>query len=257
VLLLPFTYLFFRIAPPSFSRKRLGEFDHLRTHCAAIPPIATSEFHQRQTALAQTLHTLNANAYIAEPGANALFFGNISESSWHLSERPLLLIVSPMSTSDGSIDAKVTILTPKFETTRAKLLSIPVPNVTYVEWAEDENPYQIAISALSISEGTIFVAESSRLFISDGLQAAAPNVKVLSAPQYIRSLRERKSPAEIALLRCANEVIDTRRDYAIVNNSYYPRSHCLVHGLCRKRCTSAYANLKQNGLFWMHWPPRV
>lgn len=209
MLLLPLTYIFFRLVPPSSPQARLEGFEHLRAHCAAVPPIAASEFHQRQTALAEALHTMNASAYIAEPGANALFFGNISQSSWHLSERPLLLMVSPMRTSDGSIQSKVTILTPKFETTRAKLLSIPAPNVTYVEWAEDENPYQIALSALSVSEGTIFIGESSRLFVSDGLQAAAPNARVISAPQSIRSLRERKSPAEVALLRCANEVINT------------------------------------------------
>ncbi|KAF8509540.1 Creatinase/aminopeptidase [Gautieria morchelliformis] len=211
VLLLPLVYLFSRTgAYGSFLWPRtLGDFTYLRTHCADIPPIAVSEFHQRQAALAQTLHALKASAYIAEPGANALFFGNISQSSWHLSERPLLLIVSPVSISNGSIKAKITVLTPKFEATRAKLLSIPAPNVTYVEWAEDEDPYQKAVSSLSVStltEGTIFVAESSRLFISDGIQAAAPGVKVTSAPLSIRSLRERKSPAEVALLRCANEV---------------------------------------------------
>lgn len=187
----------------------MGEFAHLRDHCADTPPIAASEFHQRQAALAQTLHALNGSAYIAEPGANALFFGNISQSSWHLSERPLLLIVSPVQISDGPIEAKVTILTPKFEATRAKLLSIPAPNVTYIEWAEDEDPYQKAVSSFSASTstpGTIYVSESSRLFISDGLQAAIPNTKVLSAPISIRSLRESKSSAEVTLLRCANEV---------------------------------------------------
>lgn len=199
VLLLPLTYTSYRLT------WRPTGFTHLRAHCAHVPPIAASEFHQRQTALAETLYSSNAAAYIAEPGANALFFGNISQTAWHLSERPLLLIVSPVPDS-GRVQAKITVLTPKFEATRAKLLQIPAPNVSYVEWAEDEDPYQIAVSALSLSGGTVFVAESSRLFISDGIKAAAPNSKVVSAPQSIRSLRERKSSAEVALLRCANEV---------------------------------------------------
>lgn len=213
----------------------MGEFAHLRAHCAGVPPIGAAEFHQRQAALAQTLHALNGSAYIAEPGANALFFGNISQSSWHLSERPLLLIVSPMQTSDGSIEPKVTILTPKFEATRAKLLPIPAPNVTYIEWAEDENPYQKAVSSVSAStsaSGTIYVAESSRLFISDGLQAAIPAAKVISAPLSIRRLRERKSPTEIALLRCANEVKDLIYNNCRVNIWFPSRSPSLLYGLC-------------------------
>ncbi|KIJ44206.1 hypothetical protein M422DRAFT_207832 [Sphaerobolus stellatus SS14] len=189
---------------PQNSTKDTDPFASLHNYCAHVPPIATSEFHARQSALAKALLDLNASAYIAEPGANALFFGNISDSNWHLSERPLLLIVTPFTTSDGQVKPNVTILTPKFETGRAKLLSIPASEVTFVEWAEDEDPYKAAVSALP-SQGTIYIAEATRLFIRDGIQEAVSDRAVLSAPLAIRSLRERKSPAEIALLRCVNE----------------------------------------------------
>ncbi|KAF8590441.1 Creatinase/aminopeptidase [Ramaria rubella] len=206
LLLLPFAYLSFFLN--GYKPSRHTQFAHLRDHCTNVPPITPSEFHQRQRTLAQTLHALNASAYIAEPGANALFYGNISQSSWHLSERPLLLIISPIPV-DGRVEAKVAVLTPKFEASRAKLLSIPAASVTYVEWAEDEDPYQKVVGSLVASApagGAIYIAESSRLFIKDGIHHAAPNVLVASPPPTIRSLRERKSPAEIALLRCSNEV---------------------------------------------------
>lgn len=187
----------------------LPDFSHLAKHCAKTSPIGTSEFHRRQRSLAETLHSLNASAYIAEPSANSQFFGNISISHWHLSERPLLLIVSP-NVVNSKVEAKITVLTPSFEASRAKLLPIPsASNIQFAEWAEDANPYDVAISALPSlgqAQSTIFVDGDIRHFIVDGLGQAAPSCKLVSAPTEIRSLRERKSPAEIELMTCANEV---------------------------------------------------
>lgn len=83
-------------------------FSHLDRHCKDTPPISVSEFHYRHRALVEVLRALNSSAYIAEPGASAAYYGNISQSQWKLSERPLLFIVTP----DGP-DGQVTILTPK------------------------------------------------------------------------------------------------------------------------------------------------
>lgn len=186
--------------------RRAPDFSHLARHCADSQPIGSQEFYQRQKSLAQTLHFLNASAYIAEPGANAQFFGNISGSSWHLSERPLLLIISP-NLIHGEIEARVSVLTPSFEATRAKLLAIPsASNVTFAEWPEDKDPYAVAVSTItSQGDRTIFVDGSIRHFIVDGLSQAAPGSDVSSAPLEVRYLRERKSPAEIELMKCANE----------------------------------------------------
>lgn len=82
------------------------------THCANTTSIGSSEFRNRQRRLAETLVKLNASAYITEPGANGLFFFNVSTSNWFLSERPLLLIITP-SHSDTKIEPKVSVLTPK------------------------------------------------------------------------------------------------------------------------------------------------
>lgn len=154
---------------------------------------------------------LNGSAYVAEPGANALFFGNISGASWGLSERPLLLIVSPL-VDQGEVSAQVMVLTPSFEEDRAKLLHVPGADVTYVAWQEDDDPYSVAVEALStFNRGPIYVDGMTRHFIVDGFKKAAPGLSVLSAPLKITSLRERKSPSEIALLRCANEVRPVRR----------------------------------------------
>ena len=86
----------------------------VRPHCESISPISQEEYQVRQTTLAHTLHALNASAYVAEPGAITQYFANFSTSDWKLSERPLLLIITPIiSVSTADIQAQVTILTPK------------------------------------------------------------------------------------------------------------------------------------------------
>ncbi|OAX40048.1 Creatinase/aminopeptidase [Rhizopogon vinicolor AM-OR11-026] len=177
----------------------------LASHCADAKPINGSEILQRQEKLAKSLYDHGASAYVAEPGANTQYFGNISEASWHLSERPLLLMISPTLEGD-TVSAKITIITPAFEEARARLLSVPGINVAYVSWAEDEDPFTIALHALSAADGLIYVDGMMRNFIVDGLQKAAPGVRVITASPEITQLRERKSPAELDLLKCANEV---------------------------------------------------
>lgn len=174
-----------------------------------MPPIGASEFHQRQKSLALSLHRLKASAYISEPGANTQFFANLSGTSWHLSERPLLLVISPVLIN-GEIEAKVSILTPAFESSRAKLLPISANNISFAEWAEDANPYQVIVSSLNHlndETGLILVDNMMRKFIADGITEAAPdNMEIRSAPLEVSQLRERKSSSEIDLLRCVNEV---------------------------------------------------
>ena len=187
---------------------KLPDFSHLASHCAHIPPIPTSSFIERQDSLARALQSLNASAYIAEPGASAGFFANLSHSSWHLSERPLLLIVQPQVNAQGLVRANISILTPAFEETRAKLLSIPnADGITYIAWPEDTDPYAQALAAVSNVDGvSIFVDGDVRTFITDGLQKAAPQACVSNAPAELKRLRERKSAEELGIMKCVNEV---------------------------------------------------
>ncbi|KAJ2916846.1 hypothetical protein MD484_g3551, partial [Candolleomyces efflorescens] len=180
----------------------------LTPHCNHVPPISKAEFDSRQAALSSELHRLNALAYVAEPSPNSQFFANFSSANWKLSERPLLLIVRPRSgKSEADIQPDVTILTPTFETLRARGLPVSSTGVRFIPWAEEANPYSTALSGLGISpdsNGTIFVDSSIRKFIVDGLQDAGKNLRIASAPLAITSLRERKSPAELEILKCAN-----------------------------------------------------
>ena len=96
-----------------------SDYQFLSSHCAGILPISSLEYHTRQTNLAKTLHALNASAYMTEPSANSRFFANFSTAQWFLSERPLLLIITPsFNPGDGVVEKRITILTPKVKNLR-------------------------------------------------------------------------------------------------------------------------------------------
>ncbi|PPR08111.1 hypothetical protein CVT24_010572 [Panaeolus cyanescens] len=185
--------------------------DLLHGYCDHISAISSEEFMNRQNNLSQILQDLGASAYIAEPGANTQFFGNFSNVNWRLSERPLLMIVLAQ-TSEVHSGTQIIILTPKFEATRAKTLPLPSSTdtrndlVRFIEWAEESDPYSVALSAIPRGpESTVFVDQSVRKFIADGFQRADPTLNVVSAPLKVTHLRERKSEAEIRILKCVNE----------------------------------------------------
>lgn len=67
-------------------------------------------------------------------------------------------------------------------------------------------PYKAVTSILSNSTQPIFTDSSIRQFLVDGLQQALPRAKVVSASSAITQIRERKSAAEIEILKCVNEV---------------------------------------------------
>jgi hypothetical protein len=92
-----------------------SDYQSLSSHCAGITPISSLEYYTRQTNLAKKLDALNASAYITEPSANSQFFANFSTAHWFLSERPLLLIITPFfDPVDGDVEKnKIAILTPK------------------------------------------------------------------------------------------------------------------------------------------------
>jgi Xaa-Pro aminopeptidase len=104
-----------------------------------------------------------------------------------------------------SADAAVTVLTPAFEASRAKLLPIAASHVKWVAWPEYADPYATLLQALpdSVRSGPVYVDGAVRHFVATGLARAGADVK--PAPALVRELRERKSPAEVALMACASE----------------------------------------------------
>ncbi|KAF7311558.1 Peptidase-M24 domain-containing protein [Mycena kentingensis (nom. inval.)] len=173
-------------------------------HCNHLASISAQEFEARRDALARILVELGASAYVAEPSASFKYYANVSTSDWSLSERPLLLIITPEQV-EQDVKAKVSILTPAFEAERAHGLPIASEDVSFIQWAEEANPYEHALSILPDSAGPVFVDGYTRTFIVDGLRAVHPSNDVYTAPYKVRRLRERKSKTEIELMKCVNE----------------------------------------------------
>jgi hypothetical protein len=115
------------------------------------------------------------------------------------------LIISP----DASSRPNLTILTPSFEESRVRLMTIPSRDpASYATWREEVNPYVVAAGAIpaSATKGPVFVDGEMRTFVLDGLSKAAPSTPVLAAPVEIQRLRQRKSHRELEIMKCANEV---------------------------------------------------
>ena len=99
---------------------------------SGVLPIEEEEFLERQRELARQLGKEGVDAFIAEPGGTTQYFANFSSRSWELSERPFLLVVTPV---------KIFFLAPLFEVSRARMLTIPSSNGTeFVTWAEGSIP---------------------------------------------------------------------------------------------------------------------
>lgn len=117
-------------------------------------------------------------------------------------------------------DPTTLIVVPSFEKTRAELqlplvLDPAESNRTiWLPWLEDQDPYAaLAAYIPSFQEGplTVVVDENVRSGIASDLGASLSRelereVKVVSSPPAIRTLRERKTAEEIERLVCANEV---------------------------------------------------
>jgi Xaa-Pro aminopeptidase len=167
-----------------------------------VKSISRQEFGKRLDKLSTQLESEGLDAFIAEPGGTTLYYTNISNNEWGLSERPFLLAVTP---------SEILFLTPLFEVSRAMMLPYPHPDkVKLVTWAEgmlssftrilrvDASPYQTLLDNLP-PNATIMVDDNVRSFISQGLTDLNANVTPQSPS--IASIREIKSSAEIDIIR--------------------------------------------------------
>jgi Xaa-Pro aminopeptidase len=140
--------------------------------------------------------------WIAEPGTSSEYFvGGFSSRDWWLSERPLLVVVSPSHRN-------ITILTARFEQARAELVGLP-PEIkdvtTFVPWLESESPYDILADHFGAFQKVILDGQV-RSFVGEGLQRAGFTSGSVEESEIVKELRERKDEREIGLLRCANQV---------------------------------------------------
>jgi Xaa-Pro dipeptidase len=168
-----------------------------------IPPAITTAERLQRIAKARTLMAQNGiDAIIVEPGASLDYFTGVQ---WWRSER---LTVAVIPAHGDPI-----IVTPFFERPSiAESLSIPAEIRT---WNEDEEPLRLVADFLRAKRArTIGFEETDRFFILDRLKQQYPAVRVVSANPVVRGCRLIKSPAELALMQSANDIMLASLRYA-------------------------------------------
>ncbi|KAL6875249.1 Prolidase/Aminopeptidase P-like protein [Trichoderma novae-zelandiae] len=173
-------------------------------------PIQAAEFLVRRDRLAQALAANKVDAFVLEPGYTFQYYGNVSQQDWEPwepEERPLLMLIMPQISPDGSVSAKTAFLSPHFEEGRVRMLGIPSPadaELDIVVWEEHWNPYTTLLhSRLFAGEApTLMVDEEMRDYIVRGLAAAGFRTVGLSPEAEL--VRQQKTAAEVALLRAVN-----------------------------------------------------
>jgi len=165
-----------------------------------VAPISRDEFLARQDELARVLRKEGVDAFIVEPGATSQYYVNVSSCVWELSERPFLLVVTPVD---------MFFLAPLFEVSRAKMLNIVANETKFVTWAEgiptlnmllivDASPYTTLLKKLPV-KAKVMVDDNVRSFISQNL--IAQGTTVLPQSPNVAAIRETKSPPETAILK--------------------------------------------------------
>jgi len=192
--------------------------------CPGIQPISSSEFTARRDKLGALLRGEKGNgwgAYVTEPGPNTLYYTNLTDTDWYLSERPWLVAISPGAAGQG---ARLSVLTPAFEKSRSQRLPFALTEkeygkVEWVTWEEAEDPYGILVKHLdglrAVAGATggwrIELEEHVRTFVGTGLAVAGQAVdgdkpEVGFASLAVREQRMRKTAAELDIQRCVAKV---------------------------------------------------
>ena len=106
----------------------------------------------------------------------------------------------------------------------AQPATLPAASTTKVyTWNEDESPYTLLAKALKeagISTGKIGVEERTQFVFADGIAHASPTLTAVSGTPITFGCRGVKSPAELALMRLANNI--TLNVYDAVYKSAQP-----------------------------------
>ncbi|KAH9843259.1 putative peptidase [Teratosphaeria destructans] len=177
-------------------------------------PLPVSEFVTRRDRLAQGLVHEDVDAFVVEPGYTFSYYGNVTQTDWEVwepEERPFLMVVLPTRSPDGrDVKAETWFLVPSFEAERARLLGMPFPDdLALIEYEEHWDPYQtllesrpFSLIASSHRKPRIMVDEEIRDFISRGLADHGFDVRGLGGA--VEEVRQRKSRAEIGILRAVN-----------------------------------------------------
>ncbi|MSR60956.1 MAG: aminopeptidase P family protein [Planctomycetes bacterium] len=172
-------------------------FSDLGDQSARWQPISAAEKRPRLARAAAALRAAQLDALLIEPGPTLGYLGDVG---WGSSERLFALVVLA--------DASCFWLVPAFEAARAeKRIAAAGPAGPLVTWEEHEyawKPLAAALRARAVER--IAIEPEARAFVAQNLAAALGAERVRSGVEVVRSLRGKKDPRELELLRGASEL---------------------------------------------------
>jgi Xaa-Pro dipeptidase len=170
-----------------------------------LPPPITREERLARVAKAQALMQRHGiGSVLVESGPSLDYFTGIQ---WWRSER-LTGVVIP-ATGDAIV------VTPFFEKPSIEeMLLIPAEIRT---WEEDEEPLKLVADFLKergVAGQPVAFEETNRFFLEDRLKQQLSSAAVVNGNPVVRQLRMIKSPAELALMQAAADIMAASLRYA-------------------------------------------
>jgi len=168
------------------------------------PPISSAERLQRLAKAKGLMQRHGIGAIIVESGPSLDYFTGVQ---WWRSER----LTGAVIPAQGD----PIIVTPFFERPSvAESLSVPAEIRT---WNEDEEPLKLVADFLrerGVAKAPVGFEETDRFFILDRLRQQLPGMRAVTANPVVRGCRMFKSPAELALMQAANDIMLASLRYA-------------------------------------------
>ena len=164
-------------------------------------PISTEERVARQERARALMETNDLDAILLMEGTSLNYFTGIQ---WWGGERMFAMVLPAKGTAFY--------VCPAFEEGRAREQIARAPEGSQPDlriWQEDENPYHRIAQGLKdrdIGTGKIGLEETVRFVFREGIEKAAPQVRLLSATPVTAGCRMTKSRAELDLMQLASNV---------------------------------------------------
>ncbi len=164
---------------------------------SSAAPISTAERQARMAKAQRLMQRAGVGALLVEAGSSLRYFTGID---WWRSERLTAAIIPA--------EGPICVVTPFFEEPSIREM-LAVPGDVRV-WQEDESPHALVAGWLrdrKLASRPVAIEETTRFFAVDGLQKQLAGLRVQSGAAIVNACRMIKSPAEIALMQRASDIV--------------------------------------------------
>jgi Xaa-Pro dipeptidase len=169
---------------------------NLKSRLGGIQPITEEERKGRLAKAQQLMKENGLGSVYVESGSSLFYYTGLR---WGRSERMFAMVIPR--------EGEPSWVCPAFEEERARELIRFGTDIR--TWEEHESPYRLVAQILAdrgVRTGKMGIEETTRFFFVDGIQKECPGLEMSSADPVTVGNRIRKSEAELALMKRANEI---------------------------------------------------